>query len=133
MLGAAVRMTAADLRSKARFELDVADKPVVEGSSGQRLQVFANLLVNAAQAITEGRASDNLVRVCVQRRGRDVVIEVIDTGAGIPPEVVDRIFEPFITTKAEGVGTGLGLGLPWHRSRPRGEHRRRGPTRHAGL
>ncbi|TAK33556.1 MAG: HAMP domain-containing histidine kinase [Myxococcaceae bacterium] len=111
VLTAAVRMTGADLRSKARLELDVADDPWVEGSSGQLLQVFVNLLVNAAQAITEGRPADNLVRVYVRSRRRDVVIEVIDTGAGIPPEVVDRIFEPFFTTKAEGVGTGLGLSV----------------------
>ncbi|TAK30169.1 MAG: HAMP domain-containing histidine kinase [Myxococcaceae bacterium] len=111
VLTAAVRMTGADLRSKARLELDITNDPWVEGSSGQLLQVFVNLLVNAMQAITEGRPADNLVLVRARSRGREVVIEVSDTGAGIPPDVVGRIFEPFFTTKAEGVGTGLGLSV----------------------
>ncbi len=79
-------------------------------ASEQRLgQVFLNLLVNAAQAIPEGNAAGNQVRVATRLDGDRVVVEVQDTGAGMPPQVRDRIFDPFFTTKPAGVGTGLGL------------------------
>jgi CheY-like chemotaxis protein len=71
--------------------------------------VLLNLLLNAAQSIPEGDASNNEIRVHTRSAGDDVVIEVRDTGAGIEPEVVGRVFEPFFTTKPIGVGTGLGL------------------------
>jgi CheY-like chemotaxis protein len=71
---------------------------------------MVNLLVNAAQAIREGSAADNVVRVGVRPDGDDVLIEVQDSGCGMPPGVRDRIFEPFFTTK-KGDGMGLGLAL----------------------
>src|SRR6185295_1309014 len=75
-------------------------------------QVFLNLLVNAAQAIPEGSADKNMIKIVTQWNGGDrVIVEVHDTGAGIPPEVAARIFEPFFTTKAVGSGTGLGLAI----------------------
>lgn len=69
------------------------------------LQVLMNLLENAAHAAGPG----GWVRVHSERTDRTVVIEVSDSGAGVPPAIRDRIFDPFFTTKPPGQGTGLGL------------------------
>jgi CheY-like chemotaxis protein len=75
-------------------------------------QVFLNLLVNAAQAIPEGSAATNRI-VVRTRQGptQEAVVEVEDTGVGIEPWKLERIFEPFWTDKAVGVGSGLGLSI----------------------
>lgn len=106
--------------------LDVDPPPVVEGNEGQLAQVVLNLVVNAAHAM---RGRDGAVRVAVARAGEDdpyppgrpfgevqgspsrVRVAVSDGGHGIPPEVLERIFEPFYTTKPVGEGTGLGLSV----------------------
>jgi two-component system, NtrC family, sensor kinase len=71
--------------------------------------VFLNLLINAAQAIPAGQPDRNEIRVKLRSVQDHVIVEVRDTGAGIPPEMRSRIFDPFFTTKPVGVGTGLGL------------------------
>jgi CheY-like chemotaxis protein len=75
-------------------------------------QVFINLLVNAAQAMPVGGADTHEIRVVTSTdaEGR-AVVEVRDTGSGIPPALLGRIFDPFFTTKPIGVGTGLGLAI----------------------
>src|SRR5205085_10931550 len=70
-----------------------------------------NLLVNAAQAIPEGNAQDNEIRLSVTVTPTGLVVEVRDTGEGIPAETRPRLFEPFFTTKPAGTGTGLGLSI----------------------
>jgi len=89
----------------ARLVLGLPDPVVV-----QRLAVVD--VAKAAQSIPEGRADSNEIRVVTRQddRGR-VVVEVRDTGAGIPNSVIPRIFDPFFTTKPVGVGTGLGLAI----------------------
>jgi CheY-like chemotaxis protein len=74
-------------------------------------QVFLNLIVNAAQAIPEGHADENYIRVSIEQTGARVIIAVHDTGVGIPPENIGRVFDAFYTTKEVGVGTGLGLAI----------------------
>jgi signal transduction histidine kinase len=83
----------------------------IRGHAGQLNQVFMNLLTNAAQAVA-GRAGAR-VDVVTRRpeRGGQVVIEVIDNGPGIPPEILPKIFDPFFTTKEVGQGSGLGLSI----------------------
>jgi PAS domain S-box-containing protein len=111
-LRSAVNVTNNELRHRAIVQLELAPVPFVRGS-GQRLgQVFVNLLINAAQAMTEGHANENRIRVaCFSAPDERVVVEVADTGCGIAPENQARIFEPFFTTKPVGVGTGLGLSV----------------------
>lgn len=74
---------------------------------GQLNQVFMNLLTNALQAIR----GEGEIWVRTEREGDEILITVEDTGQGIPPDVLPRIFEPFYTTKDVGEGTGLGLSI----------------------
>ncbi|HEX8697346.1 MAG TPA: two-component regulator propeller domain-containing protein, partial [Myxococcaceae bacterium] len=102
----------AQTRHRARVVKDYGNPPDVLGDETRLGQVFLNLLVNAAQAIAEGHADRNEIRVVTRRDAQGhAVVEVSDTGTGIPPEVLPRIFEPFFTTKDIGVGTGLGLSI----------------------
>jgi signal transduction histidine kinase/CheY-like chemotaxis protein len=79
----------------------------------QLQQVVLNLLVNAEQAILEGRGHGT-IRVRTMRRGAArLAFEVSDDGPGIDPRILSRIFDPFFTTKAPGVGTGLGLSIAY--------------------
>ena len=85
--------------------------PAVDADESQLGQVFSNLLVNGAQAIPEDAAVAELqVATGTDARGW-ITVEIRDTGAGIPPDVLNRIFEPFFSTKPVGVGTGLGLSI----------------------
>ena len=110
VLDSCVNMAAAKLRHRARLLRDYSDVPLVEASESRIAQVFLNLLVNAAQAVDPSRASDNEIRLVVSTPSpAEVVIEVVDNGPGIPEELRARIFDPFVTTKPAGEGTGLGL------------------------
>jgi signal transduction histidine kinase/ligand-binding sensor domain-containing protein/CheY-like chemotaxis protein len=113
VMDSAAKMAAGELRPRAQLVRDYeSDVPPVEGNEARLAQVFLNLLINAAQALPEGKSEQNEVRLVLKRGGEgQVVAEVRDTGSGIPPEVLGRIFDPFFTTKPVGVGTGLGLAL----------------------
>jgi signal transduction histidine kinase len=112
-LESSLRMATNEIRHRARLVKDLRPVPPVEANDSRLGQVFLNLLVNAAQAIPEGRASANEIRVSTSVSADDgkVVVEISDTGSGIPPEVQKRLFTPFFTTKQVGVGTGLGLSI----------------------
>ena len=105
----AIRMTRSQIRHHARLVRELRAVPPVTADAGRLAQVLINLLVNAAQAIEGGRAEENTITVRTGRRREAVVVEIVDTGRGIPAEDQERIFEPFFTTKAIGEGTGLGL------------------------
>jgi two-component system NtrC family sensor kinase len=83
--------------------------PATLGNGGRLQQVFMNLFLNARDAMPDG----GQLRVCSYQRDSAVVVEVRDTGQGIPPEDVKRIYDPFFTTKAVGKGTGLGLSVSY--------------------
>jgi PAS domain S-box-containing protein len=87
------------------------DLPPVFADPAQLQQVLLNLLVNAEQAIRQG-SGEGSIRVRTRRtlRGR-ISFEIIDSGPGIPQEIVPRIFDPFFSTKPAGTGTGLGLSI----------------------
>ena len=106
-----LRMAWNEIRHRARLVKNYGRVPLVEASEARLGQVFLNLLVNAAQAIAEGRAEQNEIRLCTRTEDSRVVIEISDTGPGIAPEVMSRLFTPFVTTKPVGVGTGLGLSI----------------------
>jgi PAS domain S-box-containing protein len=112
ILDVAIHMSFNEIRHRAQLVKDYGEVPPLHADEGQLAQVFVNLLVNAAQAIPEGHAETNEIRVAAttDESGR-VVLSFRDTGAGIAPELLGRIFDPFFTTKRVGVGTGLGLSI----------------------
>ncbi|HEX8700797.1 MAG TPA: PAS domain S-box protein [Myxococcaceae bacterium] len=112
VLDSVVMMAANEIRHRAQLHREYGNVPLVMANEGGLCQVFLNLVVNAAQAIPEGDAHHNTIRLITKRvdMGR-VSIEVQDTGSGIPREALSRIFDPFFTTKPVGVGTGLGLSI----------------------
>ena len=108
-LEATLNIVSNDVRFKADIVRELGDIPAVECLPFQINQVFLNILLNAAQSIT-GRGTITL------RSGRvadEVWISITDTGQGIPPERMARIFDPFYTTKPVGQGTGLGLSVSY--------------------
>ena len=111
VIESAINMAWNEIRHRARLVKDFADVPPVLAKESRLGQVFLNLLVNAAQAIPEGGAEDNEIRVTVRSEAGRVVVEVRDSGCGIPPETLPRIFDPLFTTKPVGIGTGLGLSI----------------------
>ncbi|HEY6175972.1 MAG TPA: ATP-binding protein, partial [Kofleriaceae bacterium] len=112
VIEAAIRLTANEVRHRAQLTRELGPVPRVIADDGRLTQVFINLLVNAAHAIPEGHSDEN--RITVRTRTDDAgraVVEIEDTGAGIPPELQSRVFDPFFTTKGVGEGTGLGLSI----------------------
>lgn len=96
-----------------RIELLVEKIPEtlsIECRSVQISQVLVNLLLNAQHAV-EVMPGRRWIRLSVLERATTVEIRISDSGAGIPPEVRDRVFDPFFTTKEVGKGTGLGLSI----------------------
>src|SRR5213594_4393447 len=108
----AVELLAYELRtSNVEVVPELAgDLPVVWADAHQLHQVVVNLLANAHQAMRHMDAGRRItIRTRLERER--LLLEVIDTGPGIPAEIQSRIFEPFFTTKPQGEGTGLGLSL----------------------
>jgi PAS domain S-box-containing protein len=110
-LAFAVKMADKELRQRARVVTELEDVPPVLGSEGRLGQVFLNLLLNAAQAIPDGAASSNEIHLRCIRHDRTVVVEVSDTGRGIPTESLTRVFDPFPSSQPVGEGAGLGLAV----------------------
>jgi PAS domain S-box-containing protein len=109
VLDSVSNLVAFELRGRAKLVKRYGVVPAVSGARARLGHVFANLLVNAAQAIPVGDEADNEVTLVTFVRGNEVVVEIHDTGAGIPPEVERDIFEPFFTTKEHGTGLGLAI------------------------
>jgi PAS domain S-box-containing protein len=104
-------MAAHQIRNRARLQFALQATPPVRGNEGRLSQVFLNLLVNAAQAIEAGWPERNTITVRSGVQGDMVFVEVEDTGRGIEPELLPRLFDPFFSTKQVGEGTGLGLAI----------------------
>lgn len=99
-------------RLTRRKSVRVAERILWRGEAtlpGARVeQILVNLLSNATDALPPGGGE---IEVTLREEGGDVILEVSDNGPGIPAELWDRIFDPFVTTKPEGKGTGLGLAV----------------------
>jgi histidine kinase len=93
--------------------------PLIKAEASRLEQVFINLLINARDAIEdrwgsqEPPGSDKRITIKTSTAKKKVIVEVCDTGVGIPDAILDKIFEPFFTTKEVGKGTGLGLSISY--------------------
>jgi PAS domain S-box-containing protein len=104
-----LKMVWNELKYKCEVHCDYGQVPSVMGYPTQLNQVFMNLLLNASQAIeTRGE-----IRISTALEGREVVVRVADTGHGMSPETLSKLFTPFFTTKPPGKGTGLGLSISY--------------------
>ena len=99
---------------KSNFDETVGSISLIPQDIGR---VILNLITNAFYAVTERRAAEDgfepIVSVSTQRLNGTVEIRVKDNGNGIPAGIVDKIFQPFFTTKPTGQGTGLGLSMSY--------------------
>jgi PAS domain S-box-containing protein len=105
----ALRWVRAGADRRASVQVEVAGAPEVRASAGQLEQVVVNLVNNAADAIPEG--TRGVITIKVGPGGPGMArLDVTDSGTGIDPKVMERVFDPFFTTRQ--VGKGMGLGLP---------------------
>ena len=98
----------------AEVEVDFAELPMVLCHAGEVNQAILNIVVNAAHAIgdiVKGTDQRGRISLRTRREGERILIEIEDTGGGIPESIRERIFDPFFTTKEVGKGTGQGLAI----------------------
>ena len=100
------QLTAGSVKVRREFS---AEPVMVEGVEFKLQQVFLNLFLNARDAMPNG----GWLGIRIRTDGEAAIVEVSDTGAGIAPESLPRIYDPFFTTKAPGQGTGLGLSITY--------------------
>ena len=98
-----------ELKYKATVSREYGDIPRTKCNPRQMNQVFMNLIANAGQAIND----KGTITIRTAERNGAIEIAISDTGCGIPADKLDRIFEPFYTTKEVGKGTGLGLSIAY--------------------
>lgn len=97
-------------RNNVRIIKDIVPgEPAIRGNSQQLQQVFINIIHNAFDAMPDGGELSIATRVGTDR----VEVSFRDTGTGIPADIIDKIFDPFVTTKPPGKGTGLGLSVSY--------------------
>lgn len=110
VLDSTLALATTSIAPRARVIRDYGRAPRARGTRGRLGQLFLNLVLNAVDAIPEGNADRNEIRVTISTdsAGR-AVVEIADTGGGIAPAHHAHVFDPFFTTKSVGAGTGLGL------------------------
>lgn len=108
-LEATLRMIWNELKYKCTVEKKLRPLPHIRCFPGQLNQVFMNLLVNAGQAIEH----QGIITIETDATDTEVIVRISDTGVGIVPENISKLFNPFYTTKPVGKGTGLGLSISY--------------------
>jgi signal transduction histidine kinase len=83
----------------------------VAADATQISQIVVNLVMNAAEATAPGAPDKNRIVVSARSDGREAVLQVEDTGSGIEPALIGRVFEPFVSTKGSDVQRGFGLAI----------------------
>jgi two-component system cell cycle sensor histidine kinase/response regulator CckA len=98
-----------EVEARARFVEEIGVSPLVLANEARLVQVLLNLLMNAWQALPAPDPARHVIGIRTGALDSHALIEVWDNGAGIPAQLREQIFEPFVTTKQIGNGTGLGL------------------------
>ena len=109
IVAAAHRMAAPRLSAGVAVQVDYGELPAFLGSAREIQQVVLNLLINAADAV----GPSGIIRVSTRKEGEFLRLAVSDDGSGIDRSDLERIFDPFYTTKSVGEGTGLGLSISY--------------------
>lgn len=111
LIEASVNLVRHEARYRTRIELDLGVNPPLFTDANRLSQVLLNVLLNAVQSIEPGDPQNNEVRVSASRRGEMLAVQISDTGVGMDDELLERVFDPFFTTRQPGEGTGLGLSI----------------------
>jgi CheY-like chemotaxis protein len=109
LLDESLAMARNHVQHRATVHKEYADLPMLVGDRSAIGQVLLNLILNAAQSLPDGRADANHITLRTFMEEGGMIIEVCDTGPGIPAEVMPHIFDPFFSTKPVRDATGLGL------------------------
>ena len=104
-----LKLVGKEVEARARLVLDLQPTRPVMGNEARLVQVVLNLVVNAIQALPVDSTGTNELHLRTRDDGAQVLLDVADSGPGVPAADRDRIFEPFFSTKEIGKGTGLGL------------------------
>jgi signal transduction histidine kinase len=111
LVGRALRFTAKEL-ADVHLECQIPTECPTYGSKSQLLQVLTNLLLNASAAVRQvAPERDPTIRITAQTAGQRTRVGVWDNGTGIPPDLLDKVFDPFLSTRDVGQGIGLGLSI----------------------
>ena len=104
-----IHLQAAQLQNRGIEVRTKLEDVVVEGYRSEFMQVLLNLIANARDAIEEHNKDGGIIEIEVTKEKDEAVVKIKDNAGGIPPTVIERIFEPYFTTKEDKKGTGLGL------------------------
>jgi len=110
-LRSSLKMLNNELKYKCEVIVEEGDLPLHPIDKGKIIQVFTNLIINAAQAIDKKGVLTIKTNLCQNENNKNIVISISDNGKGISPENLSKLFDPFFTTKDVGEGTGLGLSI----------------------
>jgi signal transduction histidine kinase len=94
---------------RVTVECVAKDDPAIHGFPNEFAQVLLNILINARDALNETEVDDPRVTITISSEGDSAVLTIADNAGGIPEEIMDKIFDPYFTTKGPQRGTGVGL------------------------
>lgn len=106
----ALTLLQSDLR-RINVDLHFSTVPSIIGNAGELIQVWSNLIKNACESMLNANTENPQLEISTGVENKKIVVRVRDNGPGILPEIKDKIFQPNVTTKKEGLSFGLGLGL----------------------
>jgi signal transduction histidine kinase len=110
ILDDALDLASGSLKQRANILRNYGELPTLHGMAAELTELFVLLLINAAQAL-EGDKRSGSVTISTSCESEKVLIRIADTGCGIRPEDLPRVFDPFFTTRPPGCGTGMGLAV----------------------
>jgi signal transduction histidine kinase len=103
-------ITKSSLENKnIRLIKDIRDDLKIKGSKNQYIQVVINIIKNGQDVLIDNRIESPYIKISLREESGKSILSIEDNGGGIPPEIMEKIFEPYFTTKHQSVGTGLGL------------------------
>jgi PAS domain S-box-containing protein len=94
---------------RIEIEMIAEDDPVIHGYPNEFVQVLINILINARDALAEREAKEPRVTITIKSQGAGTVVTVADNAGGVPEEIIEKIFDPYFSTKGPQQGTGVGL------------------------